>query len=68
MIPEMLREYSDVVASTTITRPSPGYVLYIVLVHGNGERVKELYKLFAKTRGVLSLQASLLPIPTVSGK
>jgi len=61
-----VRDYYDIVDSVIAVRLSTGYMLYIMIVHGSGNRVKELYKLFTRIRGVLSLQASLLPIPAAN--
>ncbi|KSW11842.1 hypothetical protein CF15_03305 [Pyrodictium occultum] len=63
----LLSEYSDVVHSATLIIASPGYILYIIAVRGEGGRVKSLYKHLARLRGVLSIQAALLPSPEGGG-
>jgi len=63
LVQKILREYSDIITSSIVVRPTQGYILYTMLVHGAGKKVKELYRLLAKTRGILGLQASLFPIP-----
>ncbi len=60
-VSEAERRYSDIVY-VSLRAPMPGgLMLYILVVRGDGGKVKELYRSLANTRGVLSVQASLVP-------
>jgi len=63
---ELIRRYSDVVTAELIVNPSEEFMLRILVVSGDGSRVKSLYKELVRLRGVVSVQASLVPVPSPS--
>jgi len=62
-IGDLVRRYSDVVRAELLLNPSPEFQLRIIAVAGDGSRVKQLYKEAIRLRGVVSVQASLVPVP-----
>ncbi len=58
---EAEEDYQDVVHTVVKVRASSDMKLYIIIVRGDGAKVKELYKKLANTRGVISIQAALVP-------
>ncbi len=55
-----LREHAHTIIAQ-LTIPLDRYALTIIVVRGAGEEIKELYKKLVKTKGVLAVQANLLP-------
>ena len=59
---ELLEGYPDVVKGAARFTVGP-FRVFVVFVEGEGARVKELYRSLVRLRGVLAVQASLLPGP-----